>query len=59
VNEAKEFGISLSRACERGLSEEIAERRAALWLEENRDAIREWNDYVERKGLPLRRFRQF
>lgn len=59
VNEAKALGISLSRACERGLAEEIAEVRAAQWREENREAIESYNDYVETHGLPLARFRQF
>ena len=59
VNEAKSLGINLSRACERGLAEEIAEKRAAQWLAENHDAIADWNDHVETHGLPLARYRQF
>lgn len=59
VNEAKHLGISLSRASERGLAEEIAETRAARWREENREAIASYNSYVESHGLPLARFRQF
>ncbi len=59
VNEAKRLGISVSRACERGLIEEIAEVNARQWLEENRDAIASWNDYVETNGLPLAKYRQF
>lgn len=59
VSEAKRLGISISRACERGLAAEIAETQAARWLDENRDAIESWNEYVEAKGLPLARFRQF
>ncbi len=59
VAEAKSRGISVSRACERGLAEEIAEARAAEWLDENREAIESWNSYVEAHGLPLARFRQF
>lgn len=59
VDEAKSLGINLSRAAARGLAEEIAEKRAAQWLEENRDAIADWNRHVEEHGLPLARFRQF
>jgi len=29
------------------------------WLEENADAIKAWNDYVEQHGLPLAKYRQF
>ncbi|MBV8464515.1 MAG: type II toxin-antitoxin system CcdA family antitoxin [Burkholderiales bacterium] len=59
VDEAKRLGINLSRAAARGLADEIAEKRAAQWLEENRAAISDWNDYVAEHGLPLARFRQF
>jgi antitoxin CcdA len=37
----------------------IAERRAALWLEENRAALESSNAFVERNGLPLAQFRSF
>jgi len=59
VAEAKALGVNLSRACERGIAEEIAAIRAARWLEENGAAIQAWNNYVEKIGLPLGRFRQF
>jgi len=59
VDEAKALGINLSRAAARGLAEEIAEKRAAQWLEENRGAISDWNDYTAEHGLPLAKFRQF
>jgi len=59
VAEAKELGISLSRACERGLSEEIADARTRRWQEENRAGIAAWNAHVEAEGLPLARFRSF
>ncbi len=57
--EAKARGINLSKAAERGLIETIAEQRAAEWLTENKDAIESSNDYVEKHGLPLARYRQF
>ena len=41
------------------MAAEIAERKSALWLEQNREAIDAWNDVVERTPLPLARFRQF
>lgn len=33
--------------------------QAQRWLEENADAIRQWNEWVEKNGLPLDRHRQF
>ena len=59
LDEAKALGINVSRACEHGLAQRIAEERGKQWLTENRDAIAASNDYVERHGVPLGRFRQF
>jgi len=59
VDTARKLRINLSRACERGLQEQIAEVHAKQWREENKDAIASSNDYVEQHGLPLGRFRRF
>jgi antitoxin CcdA len=59
LDKAKALGINVSRACERGLAQQISEERGKQWLKENRDAIAASNNYVERHGLPLARFRQF
>ena len=34
-------------------SDASAQSRKRQWLEENREAIQSWNDYVEKHGLPL------
>lgn len=57
--EAREIGINLSQACERGLTAEIADTRRRRWVEENREAVDAWNEYVAEHGLPLAAFRQF
>ena len=57
--EARELGINISQACERGLVATITEARAARWLEENREAIESYNRYVEERGLPLEGLRLF
>lgn len=57
--DAKELQINISRAAEAGLDRAIAEKRTELWLEENREALQSSNDYVERNGLPLAKYRQF
>jgi antitoxin CcdA len=59
LEEARQLGINVSRACEHGLAEEIAKVRAQLWREANREAIASSNAYVEKHGLPLARYRQF
>jgi antitoxin CcdA len=53
LREAKELGVNVSQACERGLAEEVRKARAEKWLRENQAALDAWNDYVERNGLPL------
>jgi antitoxin CcdA len=59
IDEAKQFGINISDACERGLSEDVAKARREKWLSENRAAIEASNAYVEKHGLPLARYRMF
>jgi antitoxin CcdA len=59
LKEARDLGLNLSQACERGLAREVAETKAQRWLAENREAMDAWNDHVEQHGLPLAEFRQF
>lgn len=59
VSEAKELGINLSEAFERGLRESIAEVRAVRWKKENREALESYNRFVEEHGLPLADLRLF
>jgi antitoxin CcdA len=59
LHEARELKVNISRAAEQGLVRAIAERRAAAWLEENRDALDSSNEFAERHGLPLAKYRNF
>ena len=59
LNEAKELGINISSSAESGIRGALSERKRALWLEENKDAISSSNDYVVKNGLPLEKFRNF
>ncbi len=59
VEEAKALGVNLSRACESGLAAAVRAERERRWLEENRAALESWNEYVEKHGLPLAKYRQF
>ena len=59
IGAAKELNVNISQACEKGLQEAVSKTRAERWIEENRDAIEYWNQYVEEHGLPLARYRQF
>ena len=57
--EARDLGINLSQACERGVASEVAAIRRQRWLEQNQDAIDSYNAHVAKHGLPLAAFRQF
>lgn len=57
--EAKALEVNVSRAAEAGLTRAIADRRAELWLAENRAALDSSNTYFEKHGLPLAKYRSF
>ena len=59
VAEAKNLGVSISQASNRGLSEAVKKARAERWLEENGEALNSYNDWVQANGLPLEKFRLF
>lgn len=59
VAEAKELCINISQAAEAGIAKAVSEKRAELWLQENRGAIENSNSYVETCGLPLAKYRMF
>lgn len=57
--EARRLEINISRAAEQGLARMVAERKAEIWLAENKGALESSNAYVEQHGLPLARHRGF
>lgn len=59
VAEAKNLDINISRVAEASIASAVAEEKARLWKIENREAIESLNDYVEKNGLPLEKYRQF
>lgn len=59
VREAKAQGISVSAACEKGLAAAVKAERERRWLEENAEAIRSYNDWIAKNGIPLSRYRMF
>jgi antitoxin CcdA len=59
LRQAKALDINLSQALERTLVQLVREARRAQWLEENREAIDEYNARIDRAGAfsdGLRRF---
>ncbi|THD36745.1 MAG: post-segregation antitoxin CcdA [Sphingomonas sp.] len=59
VEQARELGINVSRACEDGLSDVVRAERRRRWIEENREAMEASNAYVAENGLPLAKYRMF
>ncbi len=59
VSEARNLKINISRAAEDGIARAIKAERERLWRLENAVAIRLENEYVEKHGLPLAKYRQF
>jgi len=57
--EAKSLRINISQAAESGLARAVAEKRAAIWVEDNRAAMESSNSFVETNGLPLAGYRGF
>jgi len=57
--EAEALGINVSQVAEEGIAKAVAAKRTALWLQENHEAIQSSNEYVEKHGLPLARYRMF
>ena len=59
VSQARELKINLSRAAEDGIGRAVKAEQERRWRLENAEAIRLENEYVEKHGLPLAKYRQF
>lgn len=59
LRKTRELDINLSATLERALKEELSKREAARWVEENRVAITNYNDFVEQHGCFGDEFRKF
>jgi antitoxin CcdA len=59
VKEAREMGLNISQACENGLRAATKVERDRRWLEENAEAIQSYNEWIEKNGVPLARYRRF
>jgi len=58
LDEAKELGVNVSRAAEKGLAADLKEAREAKWKRENAGAIEDYNAFIEENGIPLSEFRK-
>lgn len=51
LSAARNAGINLSATLEHALAEELARQQRDSWRDQNRDAVRAYNDSVERRGV--------
>jgi antitoxin CcdA len=58
LTNAKDLGMNISQTVDELLTQEVQRRRLALWNEENRDAIAQYNARIEREGTFTQRIRQ-
>ena len=59
LSKCKSMNINLSATLERALTEKLAELKSEKWAEENKNAIRCYNDFVEGHGCFGDEYRQF
>ncbi|WP_230772573.1 type II toxin-antitoxin system CcdA family antitoxin [Sphingomonas sp. Leaf4] len=59
IADAQALGVDVVAACEAGLTRAIREAREAEWLTANREAIAEFNNWVDHNELPLAKYRMF
>lgn len=59
IEESRALGINLSRAAEDGIARALKAEKERLWREENAGAIKAFNEWIEREGLPLAKHRMF
>ena len=59
IEDARLLDINLSRACEQGIVAAIKAERERRWKDQNKEAIEDYNRWVEENGLPLADYRQF
>ncbi len=53
------LNINLSTALEKALIQQLAEHARGQWIEQNRNAIRSYNEFVEENGCFADEYREF
>lgn len=59
ATEARALGLDPEAIATAALRKAIGDEKARRWQEENREAIKAWNAWVEENELPLARYRMF
>lgn len=59
IQQAKALKINLSKLLEEKLAQVIAIQKESLWLEENKEAIEDYNQRISKNGTFSDRLRRF
>ncbi|CTQ75472.1 type II toxin-antitoxin system CcdA family antitoxin [Roseibium alexandrii] len=59
VQSAKQLGINISQAAEKGIRSAVSRSMADQWRQENQSALKSSNKFVEEHGLPLAKSQLF
>lgn len=59
IQQAKALKINLSKLLEEKLAQTIAAQKESVWIDENKEAIEEYNDRVSKSGTFSDRLRRF
>lgn len=59
LKKCKAMNINLSATLEQALTEQLAKSKAEKWVEENKNAIRAYNEFIEENGCFGDEFRAF
>lgn len=59
LKDAKALGVNISRAAEEGLNDAVRKAKGEAWKRENAESLKAWNEWVEKNGLPLEKYRMF
>lgn len=59
LDEATSLNVDVPRAAAAGVRRAIELEKSRRWFAENPDYFKSWNDWVEKNGLLLAKYRQF
>jgi antitoxin CcdA len=59
MDQAKALGLNVSQIAEAALSDEVKRSLEDRWLKENAEAIKEYNERVDSRGMYIEDLRRF
>ena len=59
LQQARKFGLNLSQILEQALGDQVRQQQQQHWIEENRDAVSEYNARIEEEGAFGDKLRSF